>query len=101
MHGRLLHDAATGDDRVAFGLPYEDKPGASVDPDLELDQRFLLHGRRVQRVRHLRQSRCVSDRDNFLFGHLHREWRIRHLSGRCDRQLTQNLPKEALPVSAV
>ena len=100
MHGRLLHHTPTGDDRLAFRLPHKNKPGAELYLDLELDQRLLLHGKRLHRVRDLRQGRYVSDRDDFLLGQLHREWRVSHVAGHCDRQLTQNLPKKTLLASA-
>jgi hypothetical protein len=100
MHGRILHDTPTGDNGFAFRLPDKNKPGAELYLDLELDQRLLLHGERLHRVRDLRQGRDVSDRDDFLLGQLHREWRISHVSGHCDRQFPQNMPKKTLLASA-
>ena len=73
VHGRLLHHTPTGDDGFAFCLSYDNQHGTGVNPDMELHQRLLLHGERLHRVRDLRQGRYVSDRDDFLFGQLHRE----------------------------
>ena len=83
VHGRLLHHTPTGDDGFAFRLPHSSKPGTELYLDLELGQRLLLHGERLHRVRDLRQGRYVSDRNDFLFGQLHRERRIGHGDGHC------------------
>jgi hypothetical protein len=94
VHGRLLHHTPTGDDGFAFCLSCNDQPGTGVDPDLEFDKRLLLHGKWARRVRHLRHSRGLPNCDDFLFGCLHRGWRIGYGDGHCDRRQHQHRHNE-------
>jgi hypothetical protein len=101
MHRRILHDTAARDDRLAFRVSDKDQPRAGLDLDMEFHQRLLLHRRRVHRVRSLGQRRRLSERDNRVFGNLHRRGRPRHRDGHGDSSHAQNLPWKEVLVSTV
>jgi hypothetical protein len=72
VHGRFLYDPSGAADRVAFCQPGHDQRGAILDPDLVLDQRHLVHREQPQRLGDIGLGRRLPERDDVLFGHLHR-----------------------------
>jgi hypothetical protein len=93
---KTVHHAPAGNDRFTVGQPHQDQLRPVLDPVVELNQRHVLHGRRVHSVRDVGLGCRLPFGDDILLGHLLRPRRLRNRAGHGDGRHDQHLSRKEM-----